>query len=291
MSIQWFPGHMNTARKEAAKTMEIIDVIVEVLDARIPNASSNPLIEELRLARQRPSLKILNKADLADPAVTRAWLDLFNQRQGVNAVALSCRHAGDAAKIPQLCQPLAPHRSSSAKPLRMLIMGVPNVGKSTLMNMLLSRRVARVGDEPAVTKVQQRHKLNERMVITDSPGLLWGTIKDPHVGLLLATINAVGHSVVDDEAVAEFLAGILLSHYPARLTARYGFAVEGLTSTSVIDAIGKKRGCLLTRSGGGIDRDKAARILLSDYRDGTLGRTSLETPDRRAEEDPLVARV
>jgi ribosome biogenesis GTPase A len=282
---------MNTARKEAAKTMEIIDVIVEVLDARIPNASANPLVEELRLARQRPSLKILNKADLADPAVTRAWLDLFNQRQGVNAVALSCRHAGDAAKIPQLCQPLAPHRSSSAKPLRMLIMGVPNVGKSTLMNMLLSRRVARVGDEPAVTKVQQRHKLNERMVITDSPGLLWGTIKDPHVGLLLATINAVGHSVVDDEAVAEFLAAILLSRYPARLTARYGFAVEGLTSTSVIDAIGKKRGCLLTRSGGGIDRDKAARILLSDYRDGTLGRTSLETPDRRAEEDPLVARV
>jgi len=291
MSIQWFPGHMNTARKEAAKTMEIIDVIVEVLDARIPNTSANPLVEELRLARQRPSLKILNKADLADPAVTRAWLDLFNQRQGVNAVALSCRHAGDAAKIPQLCQPLAPHRSSSAKPLRMLIMGVPNVGKSTLMNMLLSRRVARVGDEPAVTKVQQRHKLNERMVITDSPGLLWGTIKDPHVGLLLATINAVGHSVVDDEAVAEFLAAILLSRYPARLTARYGFAVEGLTSTSVIDAIGKKRGCLLTRSGGGIDRDKAARILLSDYRDGTLGRTSLETPDRRAEEDPLVARV
>jgi len=282
---------MNTARKEAAKTMEIIDVIVEVLDARIPNASANPLVEELRLARQRPSLKILNKADLADPAVTRAWLDLFNQRQGVNAVALSCRHAGDAAKIPQLCQPLAPHRSSSAKPLRMLIMGVPNVGKSTLMNMLLSRRVARVGDEPAVTKVQQRHKLNERMVITDSPGLLWGTIKDPHVGFLLATINAVGHSVVDDEAVADFLAAILLSRYPARLTARYGFAVEGLTSTSVIDAIGKKRGCLLTRSGGGIDRDKAARILLSDYRDGTLGRTSLETPDRRAEEDPLVARV
>ena len=291
MSIQWFPGHMNVARKEAAKTMEVIDVIVEVLDARIPNASSNPLIEELRLARQRPSLKVLNKADLADPAVTRAWLDLFNQRQGVSAVALSCRHAGDAAKIPQLCQPLAPHRNSSAKPLRMLIMGVPNVGKSTLMNMLLKRRIARVGDEPAVTKVQQRHKLNDHMAITDSPGLLWGTIKDPHVGLLLATINAVGHSVVDDEEVAEFLAAVLLSRYPARLTARYGFAVEGLTSTSLIDAIGKKRGCLLTRSGGGIDRDKAARILLSDYRDGTLGRTSLETPERRAEEHPLIAGV
>jgi ribosome biogenesis GTPase A len=270
---------MNVARKEAAKTIEVIDVIVEVLDARTPNASSNPLIEELRLARQRPSLKVLNKADLADPVVTQAWLDFFARQPGVSAVALSCHQAGDAVRVPSFCQSLAPHRNSSAKPLRMLIMGVPNVGKSTLMNMLLKRRVARVGDEPAVTKVQQRHKLNDRMAITDSAGLLWGAIKDPRVGFLLATINAVGHTAVDDEAVAEFLAAILLARYPARLTARYGFAAEGPTSTDLIDAIGKKRGCLLTRSGGGIDRDKAARILLSDYRKGTLGRTSLEIPD------------
>jgi ribosome biogenesis GTPase A len=288
MSIQWFPGHMNVARKEAAKTMEVTDVIVEVLDARIPNASCNPLIEELRLARQRPSLKVFNKADLADPAVTQAWLSLYHQQPGVSAAALSCNHAGDAAKVPQLCHALAPHRNSSAKPLRMLIMGIPNVGKSTLMNTLLKRRIARVGDEPAVTKVQQRHKLNDHMTITDSPGLLWGTITDPGVGLLLAAINAVSHSVVDDEAVAEFLAAILLVRYPARLTTRYGFAVEGLTSAGVIDAIAGKRGCLLTRSGGGLDRDKAARILLSDYRNGTLGRTSLETPDRRAGEQSAM---
>ena len=113
---------MNVARKEAAKTMEVIDVIVEVLDARIPNASCNPLIKELRLARQRPSLKVLNKADLADPAVTQAWLSLYHQQPGVSAAALSCNHAGDAAKVPQLCQALAPHRNSNAKPLRMLIM-------------------------------------------------------------------------------------------------------------------------------------------------------------------------
>ncbi len=283
MSIQWFPGHMNRARQEAAKTMEAIDVVVELLDARIPEASCNPLIEELRLARQRPSLKVLNKADLADPAVTQAWLELYSRQPGVSAVALSCNHAGDAAKLPQLCQALAPHRNSSAKPLRMLIMGVPNVGKSTLMNMLLKRRIARVGDEPAVTKVQQRHKLNDRMAITDSPGLLWGTIEDPRVGLLLATINAVGHKVVDDEEVAEFLASILLARYPAKLTARYGFTMERLTSAGVIDAIARKRGCLLTK-GGGLDRNKAARILLSDFRDGTLGRTSLETPEKPKEE-------
>ena len=274
---------MNAARKEAAKTMEAIDVIVEVLDARIPEASCNPLIEELRLSRQRPCLKVLNKADLADSAVTKIWLDLYSQQAGISAVALSCRHAGDAARVPHLCQALAPHRNSRVKPLRMLIMGIPNVGKSTLMNTLLKRRVARVGDEPAVTKVQQRHKLNDHMAIIDSPGLLWGTIEDPHVGLLLATINAVGHTVVDDEAVAEFLATILLARYPGRLTTHYGIAVEGLTSVGVIDAIAKKRGCLLARSDGGLDRDRAARILLSDYRNGTLGRTSLEVPEAQPE--------
>lgn len=278
LSIQWFPGHMNAARKEAAKTMEVTDVIVEVLDARIPAASCNPLIEELRLARQRPCLKVLNKSDLADPVVTQAWLELLNRQPGVAAVALSCHQAGDAARIPRLCVPLAPHRSSNLKPLRMLILGVPNVGKSTLMNMLLKRRIARVGDEPAVTKVQQRHKLNDRMTITDSPGLLWGTIKDPQVGFLLATINAVGHTVVDDEAVAEFLAGVLLERYPSRLMARYGFSVEGLTSAGVIDAIARRRGCLLPDGSDGLDRNKAARILLGEYRHGTLGRTSLELP-------------
>ena len=281
---------MNVARKEAAKTMEMIDVIVEVLDARIPQSSCNPLIEELRLPRQRPCLKVLNKADLADPAVTKAWLELYNRQVGVSAVALSCRHAGDAARVPQLCQVLAPHRKSNLKPLRMLIMGVPNVGKSTLMNMLLKRHVARVGDEPAVTKVQQRHKLNDHMAIIDSPGLLWGTIEDPHVGLLLATINAVGHTVVDDEAVAEFLATILLARYPGRLTAQYGIVTEGLGSAGVIDAIARKRGCLLAKSGGGLDRNKAARILLSDYRKGTLGRTSLETPETQSADGTRMKR-
>jgi ribosome biogenesis GTPase A len=278
MSIQWFPGHMNAARKEAAKSMEVIDVMIEVLDARIPAASRNPLIEELRLVRQRPCLKVLNKADLADPRVTQRWLDLYNRQPGITAVALSCQHPGDAAKVLSSCQPLAPQRNSQVKPLRMLIMGIPNVGKSTLMNTLLKRRIARVGDEPAVTKVQQRHKVNDRMTIIDSPGLLWGTIQDPHVGLLLATVNAVGHTVVDDEVVAEFLAAILLARYPARLTARYGLGMEGMTAAAVIDAIARKRGCLLAGSGGTLDRNKAARVLLADYRAGTLGRTSLEVP-------------
>ena len=281
MSIQWFPGHMASARKKAAETMEFIDVIIEMLDARAPEASCNPIINELRLHRQRPCLKVLNKADLADPVATQAWLDFYNSQEGVRAVALNCKKAGDATKIPKLCQPLAPHRNSSHKPLRMMIMGIPNVGKSTLMNMLLQRRVANVGDEPAVTKSQQCHKLNDHMALTDSPGLMWPKIEHHSDGMMLATIHAIGRNAVIEEEVAEFLATILLARYPELLAACYGLNVEGLDGVSMMEAIAKKRGCIPKTRGGGPDLEKAAMILLTDYRNGKLGRISLETPDTR----------
>jgi len=272
---------MASARKKAAETMEFIDVVIEVLDARLPEASCNPLIRELRLHRQRPCLKILNKADLADPVVTQGWLNFYNKQAGVKAVALSCKNAGDAARVPSLCQPLAPHRDSTFKPLRMMIMGIPNVGKSTLMNMLLKRRVANVGDEPAVTKSQQCHQLNDHMTLTDSPGLLWPKIESPQDGLKLATIHAIGRNATIDEEVAEYLATTLLARYPGLLAARYGVAEEGLDGVAVIEAIAKKRGCLLKGRGGEPDLEKAAMILLTEYRSGKLGRISLETPGTR----------
>ena len=285
MAIQWFPGHMNSARNKAAETMEFTDVIIEVLDARAPEASRNPMIEELRLHRQRPCLKVLNKADLADPVATQAWLNFYNRQAGVKAVALSCKNAGDAARVPNLCAPLAPHRDDSHKPLRMMIMGIPNVGKSTLMNTLLKRRVANVGDEPAVTKSQQRHNLNDHMTLTDSPGLLWPKIENPDDGLMLAAIHAIGRNATIDEEVAAFLGDILLARYPALLAARYKITPDGLDGIGLVEAIAKKRGCLLKSKGrqGELDMEKAAMILLTDYRSGILGRISLETPDTRAE--------
>jgi ribosome biogenesis GTPase A len=269
---------MASARKKAAETMEFIDVVIEVLDARLPEASCNPLITELRLHRQRPCLKILNKADLADPLVTQAWLNFYNRQAGVKAVALSCKNASDAARVPSLCQPLAPHRDSTFKPLRMMIMGIPNVGKSTLMNMLLKRRVANVGDEPAVTKSQQCHQLNDHMTLTDSPGLLWPKIEKPEDGLKLATIHAIGRNAVIEEEVAEFLAATLLSRYPGLLAARYDVVEKGMDGVGVIEAIAKKRGCLLKGRGGELDLEKSAMIFLTEYRSGKLGRISLETP-------------
>jgi ribosome biogenesis GTPase A len=279
MSIQWFPGHMTQARKKAAETMERIDVVIEVLDARVPEAGSNPLINQLRLHRQRPCLKILNKTDLADPAATKAWLAFYNKQKNVKAVALSCKKPGDAAKIPALCAALAPHRGTSLKPLRMLIMGIPNVGKSTLMNALLKRRVALVGDEPAITKNQQSFDLNDHMTLIDTPGLMWPKIEHDSDGLMLAASHAIGRNAIIDEEVATFLGDILLRDYPALLSSRYGFAVDGMDGPEVIAAVARRRGYVL--KGGTPDLEKAALMLLQDYRSGALGRISLETPQSR----------
>jgi ribosome biogenesis GTPase A len=281
MAIQWFPGHMTSARKKAAETMEFVDVVIEVLDARLPAASTNPMIEELRLFRQRPCLKILNKADLADPAATQAWLNFYNKQPGVRAVALSCKKPGDAAKVIGLCRTLAPHRGTNLKPLRMMIMGIPNVGKSTLMNALLNRRVAKVGDEPAVTKNQQRIDLNDQTTLIDTPGMMWPKIKYDSDGFMLAASHAIGRNAVIDEEVATFLADLLLKRYPALLAGRYKFDAAGLDGVAVIESIAKKRGYRM--KGGDLDLEKAAITLLTDYRSGTLGRISLETPATRQE--------
>ena len=280
MSIQWFPGHMNLARKKAAETMEWIDVVIEVVDARLPEASSNPMIRTLREYRQRPALKLLNKADLADPAATRAWLDFYNQQKGVKAVALSCKKAADVARVTGYCQSIAPHRNENTKPLRMMIMGIPNVGKSTLMNALVKRRIAAVGDEPAVTKAQQSFDLNTGMTITDTPGLMWPKIQYPSDGYMLAASHAIGTNEVMEEEVAAFLGDVLITRYPTLLTARYGFALQGMDGPRLIEAVAKRRGCLI--KGGGLDLEKASLILLDDYRSGTLGRISMETPQTRA---------
>ena len=284
MAIQWYPGHMTSARKKAEETMEFIDVVIEVLDARLPAASHNPMIDEMRLFRQRPNLKILNKADLADPAATQAWLNYFNAQPNTKAVALSCKKAGEAKKIPALCRKLAPHRGTHLKPLRMMIMGIPNVGKSTLMNALLNRRVAKVGDEPAVTKSQQRFDLDDTMNITDTPGMMWPKIEHDADGFMLAASHAIGRNAVIDEDVALFLADNLLKTYPDLINARYKLDAMQLDASKMdgvdlLEAIAKRRS--YKRHDGLWDTEKTAVTFLTDYRHGAIGRVSLETPTSR----------
>ncbi|MDE0926735.1 MAG: ribosome biogenesis GTPase YlqF [Methylophilaceae bacterium] len=284
MAIQWYPGHMTSARKKAAETMEFIDVVIEVLDARLPDASHNPVIDEMRLFRQRPNLKILNKADLADPQITQAWLNYFNAQPNTKAVALSCKKPGDAKKIPGLCKQLASHRGTHLKPLRMMIMGIPNVGKSTLMNALLNRRVAKVGDEPAVTKNQQRFEIDPTMYIIDTPGMMWPKIEFESDGFMLAASHAIGRNAVIDEDVATFLANNLLIKYPDLLNSRYKLDamkldVNEMDGVDLLEAIAKRRS--YKQRDGYWDLERTAMVFLTDYRHGTIGRISLETPTSR----------
>lgn len=279
MSINWFPGHMAIAVKDAKKAMADHDVVVEVLDARCPMASANPLVETLRTHRQRPCLKVLNKMDLADPVATQAWLTFFNAQKDVTAIALSCKKQGEAAKVVSLAKRLAPHRNDNLKPLRMMVMGVPNVGKSTLINALLKRRAAKVGDEPAVTKALNRYDLSSDVILTDTPGLMWPKIEHESAGLMLAASHIIGTKAYHESEVAIFLAEVLLERYPQALTARYNFsadAAKSMDGVSVVEAVAAKRGYRL--KGGGFDFEKAAITLLTDYRSGALGRVSLETP-------------
>ena len=289
MAIQWYPGHMTSAKKKAEETMEFTDMVIEVLDARVPEASHNPMIDEMRVHRQRPNLKILNKADLADPVATQAWLNYFNKQPNTKAVALSCKKVGDAKKIPNLCLGLAPHRGSHLKPLRIMIMGIPNVGKSTLMNALLNRRVAKVGDEPAVTKSQQRFDLSETMSIIDTPGMMWPKIAYESDGYMLAASHAIGRNAVIDEDVALFLAANLLKTYPDLLNMRYKIDtmkrdgklmdIKQMDAVDLLEAIAKRRS--YKRHDGLWDMEKTAMAFLTDYRHGTIGRISLETPESR----------
>ena len=279
MAIQWFPGHMTSARKKAAETMANVDVVIEVVDARLPAASTNPMVHELRQHRQRPCLKVLNKSDIADPEVTKAWIAYFNRQPGVKAVAISSKKAGEVARLPSLCQALAPHRNDNVKPLRMMIMGIPNVGKSTLMNALVKRKIAKVGNEPAVTKSQQVFQISIRQTIIDTPGLMWPKIEHDSDGFMLAASHAIGRNAIIDEEVATFLAGLLQRRYPAMLEARYSIKVDAIDAVGIIEGIAQRRA--LRMRGGELDFEKASLVLLQDYRDGKLGRISLETPETR----------
>jgi ribosome biogenesis GTPase A len=271
---------MNAARKKAAEQMENTDLVIEVVDARLPEASCNPMVEELRLFRQRPCLKVLNKVDLADPAATAAWSAYYDAQEGLTAYPMTTKKPGDVARIPELCLSLAPHRGVPTKPLRIMIMGIPNVGKSTLMNALLKKKVAKVGDEPAVTKVQQKLYLGKNIVLVDTPGMLWPKIAMASDGLMLAASHAIGSNALIEEEVAVFLAEVLLERYPQLLVARYGFQLEGMDAIAVVEGVAARRG--FRQKGGDLDFEKGAHTFLQDYRTGALGRISLETPETRA---------
>jgi ribosome biogenesis GTPase A len=274
MSINWYPGHMVTARAKAAETMRRIDLVIEVLDARVPQSSCNPVFERLRLAGQRPALKLLNKSDVADPEQTRRWLHHYNSQPGVRGIALCAKKPGDPERALATCRSLRPDRGAADKPLRLMILGIPNVGKSTLMNALLKRHVAPVGDEPAITKAQMFHQLGPGMSLVDTPGMLWpGMAQD--IAFRLAATHSVGRAAYDDEDVALTLGRCLLRRYPDLLARRFGVLPPGCDEHGLLALIATRR-CLAKKTGGP-DIVRASIALLNDFRGGTLGRITLET--------------
>jgi ribosome biogenesis GTPase A len=280
MAIQWFPGHMNLTRKAIAERIKEIDVVLEVLDARLPGSSANPLLAEM--TGHKPTLKILNKQDMADAARTQQWLAHYNAQPGTQALALQASNAAAVQPLAAACHALAPGRGGLAKPMRVLICGVPNVGKSTLINALTNKRHAKTGDEAGVTKLEQRITLADDFYLYDTPGLLWPRIIVAQSGYNLAASGAIGRNAYDEEIVALELLDYLRRDYPALLEARFKLKdVAQMKDEEVLEAVGRQRGALLGK--GRINTQKAAEIVIGEFRSATLGRITLETPEEFAE--------
>jgi ribosome biogenesis GTPase A len=275
MAVQWFPGHMFLTQKAITERIKTIDVVIEMLDARLPGSSANPMLQQL--TGHKPTLKVLNKQDLADPAVTAQWLAHYQAQENTRALALDTAHTQAAQALVRESQALAPNRFGLTKPLRILICGIPNVGKSTLINRLMGKRAAKAADEAGVTKSEQRLALADDVYLFDTPGMLWPRIIVAQSGYNLAASGAVGKNAFDDEEVALELLAYLQTHYAAELCARYQIqSVADVTEDELLEHIGRKRGALL--SGGRINLQKAAELVIHDFRSAAMGRVSLETP-------------
>ncbi|MDC8785423.1 ribosome biogenesis GTPase YlqF [Roseateles koreensis] len=279
MAIHWFPGHMNSTRNAINDRMKAgLDVVIEMLDARCPGSSANPLLAQLTLGK--PTLKLLNKQDIADPARTALWLDHYNAQPETRAIGLDASVKAPAQALIKACRELAPLRGGMVKPVRVLICGIPNVGKSTLINTLASKRTAKTGDEPGITKLEQKIVLENDFYLFDTPGMLWPRISVEESGYNLAASGAIGRNAFDEAEVAVELLAYLRVHYPALLIARYKLdpdSIPSLNDEELLAAIGRKRGAML--SGGRVNLQKAAEVLIYEFRQNVLGRITLETPD------------
>jgi ribosome biogenesis GTPase A len=271
---------MHSTRKAIAERVPEIDVVIELLDARLPGSSANPLLADL--TRGKPALKVLNKQDLADAELTALWLAHYQARPGTNALALDASVAAPAKQLIAACRAMAPLRGGMVKPVRVLICGIPNVGKSTLINTLIGQRAAKTGDEPGITKVEQKIMLASDFQLFDTPGMLWPRIVVEQSGYNLAASGGIGRNAYDEEEVALALLTNVRERYADRLQLRYKLGdVHSIAVEALLADIGRKRGGLL--AGGRVNLQKAAEIAIDDFRSGAWGRITLETPDQFAQ--------
>jgi ribosome biogenesis GTPase A len=265
---------MKKARELIEDLVKNIDLIVEILDARLPQSSANPILQELR--SRRPFIRVLNKEDLADPVTTKAWKNYFELEKGVKALPLSAKNHSAGASLQKLCRRMVPKRCKPGRPLRVMIVGIPNVGKSTMINTLAGKKMARVGDKPAITTCHQQIDLRNGILLSDTPGLLWPHLEDQLAARRLATSGAISENAYDQGEISLFALAWLVDTYPQRLKERYKLEDLSGDTGALLAQIGTKRGCLV--AGGEVDLRRAADLLLQDLRGGKLGRVSFEAP-------------
>jgi ribosome biogenesis GTPase A len=274
--INWFPGHMNKARRLLSERASRSDMVLEVLDARLPVSSQNPLLGQLR--GDLPCLRVLTKPDLADPAVTKQWLEqLAGER--VKTLALVATQPGSRKRLVGECRALVPKRGGPAFPVRVMIAGIPNVGKSTLFNLLVGARKAEVRDQPAVTRQEQRTDVPGGLALVDTPGVLWPKLDDQNAAYRLASSGAIREAALDVVDVARHALLFMAERYPRLLSTRYQLEALSEDPDQLLEAIARRRGCL--SRGVGPDLGKAARLFLGELRAGKLGRVSFEAPAER----------
>ncbi len=281
MNIQWYPGHMTKARRMMQEDIKLIDIVAELVDARVPLSSKNPDIDDL--ARDKSRLILLNKADLADPARTKAWENYF-RTQGFYVLALDAR-VGKSVKavtgiIQEACKEKIERdrrRGIINRPVRAMVAGIPNVGKSTFINTYAGKACTKTGNKPGVTKGKQWIRLNKNVELLDTPGILWPKFEDPSVGLKLAMIGSINDDILDLQDVAWNLVGILLENYPGILKNRYNIE-ENSDKMNVIQQIAQVRNC--RQKGNALDTDKAAKLILDDFRSARLGAITLDIPPK-----------
>lgn len=274
--IQWFPGHMHKTRKLIKENLKKVDVIIEILDARSPEASRNPIIDEL--TGEKPRLVVLNKSDLADPRITEQWMKYYSQPdQHRLPVAVSSKTGENLKTISRGCRDLCKgSKWLNRRPVRAMIVGIPNVGKSTVINSLAGRKKAAVGNKPGLTRDMQRLNISDSFQIYDTPGILWPKFEDQAIGYKLALIGSIKDTILLLDEIAMKGLDYMASRYPERIRDRYDLKELPERTVDLAEAIGRKRGCIM--SGGIINFDKAINIFLLDLRQGKLGRFTLETP-------------
>lgn len=279
MSIQWFPGHMAKARRQIEEKLALVDIVIELRDARAPLSSENPMLNEV--IKGKPKMIVLMKRDLADHSQTEKWLTYFKEK-GLSAIAVDVSHKPDIKQAISLAKELGEkkitkliNRGINPRAIRAMIIGIPNVGKSTLINRLANRKIAKIGDRPGITKHQLWIKVNKDFELLDTPGVLWPKFEDQKVALRLAAIGTIKDQLLSLQDITAYVISYMQEHYPSEIEKRYGITPDMEDMWDIFVAIGRHRGAL--ESGGNVNFDKVSEIVLRDLRTGKLGNITLES--------------